>query len=182
MTKTVGATPAAAGHGPRMSDQLGGLIDSEHTHNPGRDQELRFHPLSELFPSWRAASSRSSSPTVKAHGLVEPIVRAVFAHLHARAVPSVFASHPANGGYRKLIDAAIMKGLGVVPGVPDVICFQEGRCYGVELKTEGGRASPKQLDTNAAMEAAGAYTCAAEGHDRALATLEAWGLLGGRAS
>jgi hypothetical protein len=25
-----------------MSDQLGGLIDSEHTHNPGRDQELRY--------------------------------------------------------------------------------------------------------------------------------------------
>jgi hypothetical protein len=42
------ATPAAAGHGPRMSDQLGGLIDSEHTHNPGRDQELRFRPL-----TWR---------------------------------------------------------------------------------------------------------------------------------
>jgi len=36
MTKSVRATPAAAGHGPRMSDQLGGLIDSEHTHNPGR--------------------------------------------------------------------------------------------------------------------------------------------------
>jgi hypothetical protein len=28
-----------------MSDQLGGLINSEHTHNPGRDQELRVHPL-----------------------------------------------------------------------------------------------------------------------------------------
>jgi hypothetical protein len=43
MTKTVRATPVATGHGPRMSDQLGGLINSEHTHNPGRDQELRFH-------------------------------------------------------------------------------------------------------------------------------------------
>jgi hypothetical protein len=71
-----------------------------------------------------------------------------------------------------------MKGLGVVPGAPDVICFQEGRCYGVESKAEGGRASPKQLDTIAAMEAAGAYTCVAEGYDRA----QAWGLLRGRAS
>src|SRR5262245_5796077 len=44
MTKTVRATPAAAGHGPRMSDQLGGLINSKHTHTPGRDQELRFNP------------------------------------------------------------------------------------------------------------------------------------------
>jgi len=43
MTKTMRATPAAAGHGPRMSDQPGGSINSEHTHNPGQDQELRFH-------------------------------------------------------------------------------------------------------------------------------------------
>ena len=63
-----------------------------------------------------------------------------------------------------------------------MICFHEGRCCGVELKAEGGRASPKQLDTIAAMEAAGAYACVAEGHDRALATLEVWGLLRGRAS
>jgi hypothetical protein len=26
-----------------MSDQLGGSINSEYTHNPGRDQEFRFH-------------------------------------------------------------------------------------------------------------------------------------------
>ena len=45
MTKTVRATPAAAGHGPRMSDQLGGSIGSEHTHTPGRDQELRFQKV-----------------------------------------------------------------------------------------------------------------------------------------
>jgi site-specific DNA-methyltransferase (adenine-specific) len=35
-----------------MSDQLGGLIDSEHTHNPGRDQELRFCPLT-LRARWK---------------------------------------------------------------------------------------------------------------------------------
>src|SRR5262249_33372358 len=45
MTKTVRATPAAAGHGPRMSDQLGSSIGSEHTHTPGRDQELRFQKV-----------------------------------------------------------------------------------------------------------------------------------------
>src|SRR5215813_5459973 len=39
-----GATPAAAGHGPRMSDQLGSSIGSEHTHTSGWDQELRFRP------------------------------------------------------------------------------------------------------------------------------------------
>ena len=42
MLKTVRTPPAAAGHGPRMSDQLSGLISSEHTHIPGQDQEFRF--------------------------------------------------------------------------------------------------------------------------------------------
>src|SRR6516165_378523 len=41
MTKTVRATPVATGHGPRISDQLSGLIGSEYTHTPSRDQEFR---------------------------------------------------------------------------------------------------------------------------------------------
>jgi hypothetical protein len=75
-----------------------------------------------------------------------------------------------------------MKGLGVKAGVPDIIAVHDGRCYALELKAEGGRATPKQLETIAALERAGAYTCIAEGLDRALAVLEAWGLLRGRSA
>src|ERR1700730_12198572 len=110
------------------------------------------------------------------------IQRAVFNHLRLRAVPGCFYFHCPNGGYRKPIEAAIMKGLGVKAGVPDVVAIHKGRCYAIELKAEGGRATPKQLEAIAAMEAAGAYCCIAEGLDRALATLEAWGLLKGRPS
>jgi hypothetical protein len=109
------------------------------------------------------------------------IQRAVFQHLRARGAPGVFAFHPANGGYRKPVEAAIMKGLGVVAGVPDIIAVHEGRCYAMELKAEGGRPTETQLAAVAAMEAAGAYCCIAEGLDRALAVLEGWGLLRGRA-
>jgi hypothetical protein len=108
------------------------------------------------------------------------IQRAVFAHLRARGAPGVFAFHPANGGYRKPVEAAILKGLGVVAGVPDVIAIHQGRCYAMELKAEGGRPTDKQLAAIAAMEAAGAFTCIAEGLDAALRTLEAWGVLLGR--
>jgi hypothetical protein len=108
------------------------------------------------------------------------IQRAVFDHLCTRAAPRVFAFHPANGGYRKPIEAAIMKGLGVKAGVPDVSAIHQGRVYGLELKAEGGSATQKQLEAIAAMEAAGASCCVAEGLDRALACLEAWGLLRGR--
>jgi hypothetical protein len=112
----------------------------------------------------------------------DQIQRAVFQHLRVRGVPNLFAFHPANGGYRRPIEAAVLKGLGVRAGVPDVITIREGRCYGLELKAPGGRATEAQLTTIAAMEAAGALCYIAEGLDHALAVLEAWGLLRGRAS
>jgi hypothetical protein len=80
------------------------------------------------------------------------IQRAVFQHLRARGVRGLVAFHVPNGGYRRPAEAAIMKGLGVVAGA----CI-------------------------AALREAGAFTCIAEGLDRALACLEAWGLLRGRA-
>jgi hypothetical protein len=107
----------------------------------------------------------------------QAIQRAVFEHLRARAAPGVFAFHPANGGYRKPVEAAIMKSLGVVAGVPDVIIIHNGHCFALELKAEGGRATDKQLECIAALREAGAFTCIAEGLDRALACLTAWGLL-----
>jgi len=110
------------------------------------------------------------------------IQRAVFQHLRARGCPGVFAFHPANGGYRRPVEAALLKGMGVVAGVPDVIVIHQGRVYALELKAPGGRATDKQLATIAALEAAGAFTCIAEGLDRAMACLERWGLLKGHAS
>ena len=44
------------------------------------------------------------------------IQRAIFQHLRTRAAPGVFAFHCPNGGYRKPVEAAIMKGLGGVDG------------------------------------------------------------------
>jgi hypothetical protein len=62
----------------------------------------------------------------------DQIQRAVFDHLRVRGAPHVFAFHPANGGYRKPIEAAVLNGLGVRAGVPDVIAIHEGRCYGLD--------------------------------------------------
>jgi hypothetical protein len=104
------------------------------------------------------------------------IQHAVFQHLRARGAPGVFAFHPANGGYRKPIEA------GVVAGVPDVIAIHNGRCFALELKAEGGRATDNQLECIAALREAGAFTAIAEGLDRALACLESWGLLRGAQS
>jgi hypothetical protein len=107
------------------------------------------------------------------------IQRAVFQHLRARAAPGVFAFHVPNGGYRKPVEAAIMKGLGVVAGVPDVIVIHAGRCYALELKRAGGRTTDNQRACLAALREAGAITGVAEGLDAALTWLGTEGLLRG---
>jgi hypothetical protein len=50
----------------------------------------------------------------------------------------------------------------------------------MELKPEGGRLSPAQVETIARLREAGAVTAIAVGLDRALAVLERWGILRGR--
>jgi hypothetical protein len=110
----------------------------------------------------------------------DAIQRAVFQHFRARAAPGVFAFHPANGGYRKPIEAKIFKGLGVTSGVPDVIAIKDGRTYALELKAEGGRLTEAQERVLIALRAAGATATHVHGIDQALATLERWGLLLGR--
>jgi hypothetical protein len=112
----------------------------------------------------------------------QQIQRCVFQHLRERGAPGVFAWHPFSGGYRRPKEAAIYKGLGAIAGLPDVMVLHNGKLFCLELKKEGGRATPKQLEAIATMEAAGAYCCIAEGLDRALAVLEGWGLLRGHAS
>jgi hypothetical protein len=50
----------------------------------------------------------------------QDIQRAVFQHIAQRGVPGLFAFHPANGGYRRPVEAKILQGQGVRAGVPDV--------------------------------------------------------------
>jgi hypothetical protein len=110
----------------------------------------------------------------------EALQRAVFAHLAARAQPGVFAFHPANGGYRRPVEAARLKGLGVRAGVPDVIAIHHGHVYALELKTEHGKATEGQLQAIEEIRAAGGHAQICYGLECALAVLEGWGLLRGR--
>lgn len=111
----------------------------------------------------------------------QQIQKAVFQHIKQRGAPGLFAFAVPNGGYRKPIEAAILKSQGVVAGVPDIVLIHKGRAFGLELKALGGRATANQLAAHSAMDEAGAFVCIAEGLDRALKVLEAWGLLVGQA-
>lgn len=112
----------------------------------------------------------------------DAIQRAVFQHLRARGTSDVFAFHVPNGGKRKPIEAAILKGLGVQAGVPDIILIRAGHAYALELKAPGGRLSPNQIATHDKLRAAGVEPHVAYGLDEALAWLERFSFLRGRAS
>jgi hypothetical protein len=97
-------------------------------------------------------------------------------------VPGVFAFHVPLGAYRKPVEAAILKGLGVKAGVPDIIAIKAGHAYALELKAAGNKTpTPTQTKTMAAMQRAGATVAVAVGLDDAIKQIEAWGLRRGRA-
>jgi hypothetical protein len=112
----------------------------------------------------------------------QQIQRAVADHLRWRGVPGLFWFHPANGGWRSAIEAAIFKSLGVVAGVPDIIIIHSGQCFGLELKADRGRLTDVQRDAHERMREAGARVATVYGIDEALAQLCDWRLLRGAAS
>ena len=111
----------------------------------------------------------------------QEVHRAVVAHLLARRKPGVVYLHPPNGGYRSRAEASIMTSLGVAPGAPDLLLWHDGRSYALELKADAGRLSEAQIAMLQRLADAGVYTAVAHGVDRAVACLEAWKLLRGRA-
>jgi hypothetical protein len=108
------------------------------------------------------------------------IQRAVFEHLRIRPAPGVFAFHCPNGGARRPIEAAILKGLGVVAGVPDVIAIKDDRTYALELKAPRARLTESQIATHSAMTRSSVQVAVADNLDDALALLEEWRILIGK--
>lgn len=112
-------------------------------------------------------------------GPEQQIQRAVVQHLKVRGVAGLVFIHVPNGGKRKPIEAAIFKGIGVRAGASDLLLWQGGKSFALELKAPGGRPTEAQLEFIADMQQAGAFTCICEGLDPALRVLESWGLLRG---
>ncbi len=109
----------------------------------------------------------------------QAIHHAVVAHLRARGVPGLVYFHVPNGGKRSRIEAAILAGLGVRAGVPDLILVHRSHVYGLELKRPGGRPSVAQMQFLSDFNAAGGTGCIVDDLNTAVRTLEVWGLLRG---
>ena len=95
----------------------------------------------------RDASQRSSTTkiaTAPAWHSEADLHRAIVAMLAVEMLPGVVFFHPANGEQRSKAAAGRLKGMGVVPGIPDLILIADGRAYGLEIKTDKGTLSPSQ--------------------------------------
>jgi hypothetical protein len=112
----------------------------------------------------------------------QQIQRCVVEHLLWRGYPDAFAFHVPLGGYRRPVEAAILKGLGTAAGVPDIIIIYEGRVFALELKSIGGRVSDVQAVVHERLRRAGAKVAVAFGLDQALKQLSSWNLLRGHTS
>ena len=122
-------------------------------------------------PPWSASIGSPHRPE-------DAIQRAVFDHIGAHGAPGLVAWHTPNGGKRNAVEAARFKAMGVRPVVSDLVAVHHERIFALELEAPGGRPTEAQLEFIADMERV-AFTCVAEGLDRALAVLESWGLLRG---
>jgi hypothetical protein len=59
--------------------------------------------------------------------------------------PDLIAFHVPNGGYRTKAEAARMKWIGVLAGVPDLVLLgRDGKIWLIEVKAEGGALSADQ--------------------------------------
>jgi len=112
----------------------------------------------------------------------QQIQATVMQHLWRRSSPNTFAFHVPNGGWRSPIEAKILKGQGVVSGTPDIFIVSNGKPYALEIKTETGRISPVQRTAHVLLEDAGVEVATAYGLDQAIAQIEEWGVVRGRAA
>ncbi|SRR5216684_1623471 len=126
----------------------------------------------------------------------DQIQRAIFANFKRRSAPNVFAFHPKNGGVHQIgRRAGINEGLGVVPGIPDVIVFRQKEyrdsmtctdVFALELKRESRRNRKmtehefRQGEVRSYLELCGVICGIAYGLDDALMWLEGHGLLEGK--
>ncbi len=130
---------------------------------------IRRHPMPSITP---AVSGRRRSPLSE-----DKIHRAVVQHLKVRGRKDCVWLHCPNGGQRNKTEAARFVGLGVKPGVPDIMIIMDGSVYGLELKSDTGRLSPAQRAMHEQMRTAGATVETTRGLDDAIGQLETWGVL-----
>jgi hypothetical protein len=118
------------------------------------------------------------------------IQRALCQHLEIRGAPGLvwFAVPNGNKLGGKIsakgiaIQGSINRGIGVKPGVSDLIFLRDSKFFALELKAGDNRPTEAQLEFIDRVNAAGGFAAWCSSLDAALRILESWQLLRGRVS
>jgi cellobiose-specific phosphotransferase system component IIB len=103
---------------------------------------------------------------------------AVIDHLRYGAANGWKYWHTPNGGLRDKREAAKLRAMGVLPGVPDLVLISpQGKFHGLELKRKGGTLSEEQRLFHAFAKGMGWPVAEADTLDGALDVLRMWGAL-----
>ncbi len=98
----------------------------------------------------------------------------IAAYLRA-AHPKLLWFHVPNGGGRNVVEASILKRMGTLAGVPDlVVCLPGGLVGFMEIKPEGKYLSPEQKAFAEKAAEVGAAWCVVRSINDVQDTLKAW--------
>jgi hypothetical protein len=122
----------------------------------------------------RMSRKRAASSKPRAHP-EQSLQRAVATYLSRVLAAPTFFTAIGHGGGGKL-RGAILKGMGVWAGVPDILIINRGRCLWIELKTAKGRLSPVQIAAQQLLVAAGCSVTVCRSIDDVRERLEVWGV------
>lgn len=84
--------------------------------------------------------------------------------------------HVPNGGFRSKAEAAILIGMGVMSGFPDLLFISRGRAYGIELKADDGALTQSQREAHPLLIAAGMQIAVAHTAADVIRQIHAWGI------
>lgn len=103
----------------------------------------------------------------------EQIHRAIAEYCGAVLPESVFwTTFPAGGG--GVIRGARLQGMGLKPGVPDLMFCYRSRAYFIEVKADGGKLSPAQRECHEDLFEAGACIATCRSIDDVRETFASW--------
>jgi VRR-NUC domain len=99
-------------------------------------------PLLAISRGIRARPRKAKAPRDRN---AEARIQAAIVEWIRTVAPHLICFHPANGGYRTKAEAARLKWVGVLAGIPDVVILgPDGRAWLIEVKAERGAMSAEQ--------------------------------------
>jgi hypothetical protein len=136
------------------------------------------HTATKRIRGTKPATKRLPSATVQDLASEGEIQRSIVQHWKLLGMPGSILAHIPNGEKRDPVTAAKLKALGVLPGIPDLLCVSpRSGVFFVELKRHGGRTSPEQQSVHERLRTAGVEVFTVVGVDDAVALLEQRGVI-----